>query len=82
MATGQLRRSPRRSPTWTACRYTGSTTSGCSCVHQRKSRLLLHPRFGFTETAYSGLETGRRDRVSHVLEQGRIRLVVTGTLAG
>ena len=37
--------------------------------------------FGFTETAYSGLETGRRDRVSHVLEQGRIRLVVTGTLA-
>ena len=31
-------------------------------------------------TAYSGLETGRRDRVSHVLEQGRIRLVVTGTL--
>src|SRR3954464_4899313 len=38
--------------------------------------------FGFTETAYSGLETGRRDRVSHVLEQGRIRLVLTGTLLG
>jgi 4-hydroxyphenylpyruvate dioxygenase len=38
--------------------------------------------FGFSETAYSGLETGRRDRVSHVLEQGRIRLVVTGTLSG
>ena len=38
--------------------------------------------FGFTETAYAGLETGRRDRVSHVLEQGRIRLVVTGTLSG
>ena len=38
--------------------------------------------FGFTETAYSGLETGRRDRVSHVLEQGRIRLVLTGTLKG
>jgi 4-hydroxyphenylpyruvate dioxygenase len=38
--------------------------------------------FGFTETAYSGLETGRRDRVSHVLEQGRIRLVLTGTLMG
>ena len=36
--------------------------------------------FGFTETAYAGLETGRRDRVSHVLEQGRIRLVLTGTL--
>jgi 4-hydroxyphenylpyruvate dioxygenase len=38
--------------------------------------------FGFTETAYAGLETGRRDRVSHVLEQGRIRLVFTGTLMG
>jgi 4-hydroxyphenylpyruvate dioxygenase len=38
--------------------------------------------FGFTETAYAGLETGRRDRVSHVLEQGRIRIVLTGTLQG
>ena len=38
--------------------------------------------FGFTETAYLGLETGSRDRVSHVLEQGRIRLVLTGTLTG
>src|SRR5918997_5332627 len=38
--------------------------------------------FGFTETAYCGLETGRRDRVSHVLEQGRIRIVLTGTLMG
>jgi 4-hydroxyphenylpyruvate dioxygenase len=38
--------------------------------------------FGFTETAYAGLETGRRDRRSHVLEQGRIRLVLTGTLMG
>jgi 4-hydroxyphenylpyruvate dioxygenase len=38
--------------------------------------------YGFAETAYSGLETGRRDRVSHVLEQGRIRLVLTGSLSG
>jgi 4-hydroxyphenylpyruvate dioxygenase len=38
--------------------------------------------FGFTETAYRGLETGSRDRVSRVLEQGRIRVVVTGTLTG
>jgi 4-hydroxyphenylpyruvate dioxygenase len=38
--------------------------------------------FGFTETAYSGLETGHRARRSHVLEQGRIRLVLTGTLEG
>src|SRR5215216_5221304 len=36
--------------------------------------------FGFREVAYTGLETGARDRASRVLEQGRIRLVVTGTL--
>jgi 4-hydroxyphenylpyruvate dioxygenase len=36
--------------------------------------------FGFRRVAYSGLETGTRDRASHVLEQGRIRLVLTGAL--
>jgi 4-hydroxyphenylpyruvate dioxygenase len=35
---------------------------------------------GFREVAYAGLETGLRDRASHVLEQGRIRLVITGAL--
>ena len=35
---------------------------------------------GFREVAYAGLETGRRDSVSHVLEQGGIRLVLTGAL--
>src|SRR6516162_9401026 len=36
--------------------------------------------FGFTEVAYRGLETGQRDRTSHVLGQGNIQLVLTGTL--
>ena len=36
--------------------------------------------FGFREVAYAGLETGARDRASHVLQQGRIRLVLTGAL--
>jgi 4-hydroxyphenylpyruvate dioxygenase len=36
--------------------------------------------FGFEEVAYSGLETGQRDRVSRVLAQGDIWLVLTGTL--
>jgi 4-hydroxyphenylpyruvate dioxygenase len=36
--------------------------------------------FAFTEVAYQGLETGVRDRVSHVLEQGEVRLVLTGAL--
>ena len=35
---------------------------------------------GFKEVAYAGLETGVRDRTSHVLEQGRIRIVLTGAL--
>ncbi len=36
--------------------------------------------FGFSEVAYSGLETGRRDTTSHVLRQSDITLVLTGTL--
>jgi 4-hydroxyphenylpyruvate dioxygenase len=36
--------------------------------------------FGFREVAYAGLETGTRDRASHVLQQGRIRLVLTGAV--
>jgi 4-hydroxyphenylpyruvate dioxygenase len=36
--------------------------------------------FGFQEVAYRGLETGTRDHVSHILQQGRIRLVLTGAL--
>jgi 4-hydroxyphenylpyruvate dioxygenase len=36
--------------------------------------------FGFTEVGYAGLETGVRDRASHVLQQGRVRLVISGAL--
>jgi 4-hydroxyphenylpyruvate dioxygenase len=36
--------------------------------------------FGFRTVAYAGLETGTRDRASYVLQQGRIRLVLTGAL--
>ena len=35
---------------------------------------------GFNVVAYSGLETGTRDRLSYVLTQGNIRLVVTSAL--
>ncbi|WP_372788837.1 4-hydroxyphenylpyruvate dioxygenase [Paraconexibacter sp.] len=37
--------------------------------------------FGFRRIAYRGLETGSRDRVSYVLQSGRIRLVLTGALS-
>ncbi|MCA1037986.1 4-hydroxyphenylpyruvate dioxygenase [Bacillus infantis] len=36
--------------------------------------------FGFKPVAYSGLETGNRETVSYVLQQRKIRLVVTGSL--
>jgi 4-hydroxyphenylpyruvate dioxygenase len=36
--------------------------------------------FGFRPVAFAGLQTGTRDRTSVVLEQGRIRLVLTGSL--
>jgi len=36
--------------------------------------------FGFSCTGYAGPETGVRDRVSYVLEQGTLRLVITGAL--
>jgi 4-hydroxyphenylpyruvate dioxygenase len=37
--------------------------------------------FGFSPAAYSGLETGVRDRASHLVVQGDIRFVLTGALA-
>lgn len=36
--------------------------------------------FGFELSAYSGLETGNRDRASYVMEQGKIRLVLSTAL--
>jgi 4-hydroxyphenylpyruvate dioxygenase len=36
--------------------------------------------FGFEDLAYCGLETGTRDRTSYVLQQGKIRLVLTTPL--
>ena len=42
---------------------------------------FLASAFGFDVVAYAGPETGRRDRVSHVLQQGRIRFLITGALA-
>jgi 4-hydroxyphenylpyruvate dioxygenase len=37
---------------------------------------------GFRHSAYAGLETGVRDRASHVVEQGGIRFVLTAPLHG
>ncbi len=37
---------------------------------------------GFREVAFAGLETGMRDRASHLVEQGRIRFLLTSPLHG
>ena len=36
--------------------------------------------FGFQSVAYAGLETGMKDRVSYVIQQDKIRLVLTSPL--
>src|SRR5665647_968456 len=36
--------------------------------------------FGFQPLAYAGLETGLTDRTSYVLQQGKIRLILTTAL--
>jgi len=42
---------------------------------------FLASAFGFEPVAHAGPETGRRDRVSYLLQQGDVRFLVTGGLA-
>ena len=42
---------------------------------------FLESAFGFDVVAYAGPETGRRDRVSYLLLQGRVRFMVSGALS-
>jgi 4-hydroxyphenylpyruvate dioxygenase len=46
----------------------------------RQAAVFYQQTFGFTPVAYSGLETGVRDRASYVLQQGKIRVVLTTAL--
>jgi 4-hydroxyphenylpyruvate dioxygenase len=43
----------------------------------KQSQLFYRAAFGFRLLAYRGPETGVRDKASYLLEQGRIRLVLT-----
>ena len=42
---------------------------------------FLASAFGFDIVAYAGPETGRRDRVSYLLQQGTVRFMVSGALS-
>ncbi|MGH9657696.1 MAG: 4-hydroxyphenylpyruvate dioxygenase, partial [Bryobacteraceae bacterium] len=46
----------------------------------RQAAFFYGRAFGFSRIAYAGLETGRRDVCSYVLEQGTARLVLTTPL--
>lgn len=46
----------------------------------KQSALFYKTAFGFQSEAYAGLETGMKDRVSYVLKQDKIRLVLTTSL--
>ena len=46
----------------------------------KQAAFFYEHAMGFGRTAYSGPETGVRDRASYVLEQGEIRFVVTSAL--
>src|SRR5215813_10972970 len=43
----------------------------------RQAAHFYRTTFGFLPVAYAGLETGERDRASFVMEQGRIRIILT-----
>ena len=46
----------------------------------KQSAHFYKTAFGFQSEAYAGLETGMKDRVSYVLKQEKIRLVLTTPL--
>jgi 4-hydroxyphenylpyruvate dioxygenase len=47
----------------------------------KQSAFFYRKAFGFSQLAYSGLETGNRETASYVLSQGKIRFVITSPLA-
>jgi 4-hydroxyphenylpyruvate dioxygenase len=46
----------------------------------KQSSFYYRKAFGFSQLAYSGLETGNRDTASYVLSQGKVRFVLTTPL--
>ena len=50
------------------------------CGNARQSAYYYQSAWGYELIAYSGPETGVRDRASYVLQQGKIRLVLTSGL--
>ncbi len=68
------------STTTPAARLTGWDSIEFWVGNARAMAGFLTGAFGFRVTAYSGPETGVPDKASYLLEQGKIRLVVTSGL--
>ena len=47
----------------------------------KQSSFFYRKAFGFSQLAYSGLETGNRETASYVLGQGKVRFVITTPLS-
>lgn len=50
------------------------------CGNAKQSSYFYRTAFGFQLVAYAGPETGVRDRASYVLQQGKVRLMLTTPL--
>lgn len=50
------------------------------CGNAKQSAYYYQMAWGYELVAYAGLETGVKDRASYVLQQGKIRLVLTSSL--
>jgi 4-hydroxyphenylpyruvate dioxygenase len=50
------------------------------CGNAKQSAFFYQYVMGFKLTGYSGLETGNRDKASYLLEQGKIKFVLSTTL--
>lgn len=50
------------------------------CGNAKQSAYFYRTAFGYQLVAYAGPETGVRDRASYVLQQGKIRLVLTSPM--
>src|ERR1700745_1092848 len=51
------------------------------CGNAKQSAYYYQTAWGYELVAYAGPETGVRDRANYVLEQGKIRLVLTTALS-
>ncbi|MGB8509859.1 MAG: VOC family protein, partial [Pyrinomonadaceae bacterium] len=63
-----------------AFRFHGIDHLELYCGNARLASHFFQQAWGFQPVAYAGLETGLRDRESIVMQQGRVKLLLTAPL--